>query len=149
MPADPNRLIWIDMEMSGLKPETDRIIEVALVVTDADLATVAEAPVWVVRQDAATLSGMDAWNTATHGRSGLIDRVKAATDEEAAVEMRALDFLREYVPAKASPMCGRLMIVYSSPTLTRALASSKVSRAAPAISVSPFSRNPAGSVHKP
>jgi len=106
MPADPNRLIWIDMEMSGLKPETDRIIEVALVVTDADLATVAEAPVWVVRQDAATLSGMDAWNTATHGRSGLIDRVKAATDEEAAVEMRALDFLREYVPAKASPMCG-------------------------------------------
>jgi len=106
MPADPNRLIWIDMEMSGLKPETDRIIEVALVVTDADLAPVAEAPVWVVRQNAAILSGMDAWNTATHGRSGLIDRVKAAMDDEAAVELRALDFLREYVPAKASPMCG-------------------------------------------
>ena len=106
MPADPNRLIWIDMEMSGLKPETDRIIEVALVVTDADLAPVAEAPVWVVRQNAAILSGMDAWNTATHGRSGLIDRVKSAMDNEAAVELRALEFLREYVPAKASPMCG-------------------------------------------
>jgi len=106
MPADANRLIWIDMEMSGLKPETDRIIEVALVVTDADLATVAEAPVWVVRQDEAIMSGMDAWNTLTHGRSGLIDRVKAATDDETAVEVRALDFLREYVPAKASPMCG-------------------------------------------
>ena len=106
MPQDANRLIWIDMEMTGLKPDTDRIIEVALVVTDGDLATVAEAPVWVVHQDDAVLDGMDAWNQGTHGRSGLIDKVKASTLDEAAVEAQALAFLREHVPAKASPMCG-------------------------------------------
>jgi len=106
MPQDPDRLIWIDMEMTGLKPDTDRIIEVALVVTDGDLNTVAEGPVWVVHQSAAVLGGMDAWNQGTHGRSGLIDKVKAATLDEAAVEVQALEFLREHVPAKASPMCG-------------------------------------------
>jgi oligoribonuclease len=106
MPQDPGRLIWIDMEMTGLRPDTDRIIELALVVTDGALATVAEAPVWVVRQDDATLDAMDVWNRATHGRSGLIDRVKGATASEADVEAEALAFLREHVPAKASPMCG-------------------------------------------
>ncbi len=106
MPQDPGRLIWIDMEMTGLKPDTDRIIEVALVVTDGDLNTVAEAPVWVVHQTDAALDAMDAWNQGTHGRSGLIDKVKASTADEAAVEGEALAFLREYVPAKASPMCG-------------------------------------------
>jgi oligoribonuclease len=106
MPQDPGRLIWIDMEMTGLKPDTDRIIELALIVTDGELATVAEAPVWVVRQDDAALDAMDAWNRSTHGRSGLIDRVKAATTSEADVEAAALAFLREHVPAKASPMCG-------------------------------------------
>ena len=94
------------MEMTGLRPDTDRILELALIVTDADLATVAEAPVWVVRQDDAALDAMDAWNRSTHGRSGLVDRVRAATTSEAAVESAALAFLREHVPAKASPMCG-------------------------------------------
>ena len=106
MPADAARLIWIDLEMTGLKPESDRIIEVALVVTDGDLATVAEGPVWAVHQDDAALDAMDSWNKGTHGRSGLIDRVKASTFTDAAVETAARAFLREHVPAKASPMCG-------------------------------------------
>ena len=106
MPADAARLIWIDLEMTGLKPESDRIIEVALVVTDGDLATVAEAPVWAVHQDDAALDAMDSWNKATHGKSGLIDRVKASAFTEAQAEAAALAFLREHVPAKASPMCG-------------------------------------------
>jgi oligoribonuclease len=106
MPQDANNLIWIDMEMTGLAPDTDRIIEIALVITDGNLNTVAEAPVWVVRQSDAALDGMDAWNKATHGRSGLIEKVKAATLSDAAVEALALAFLAEHVPAKASPMCG-------------------------------------------
>jgi oligoribonuclease len=106
MPQDANRLIWIDLEMTGLRPDSDRIIELALVVTDGDLATVAEAPVWVVRQDDATLAGMDAWNQGTHGRSGLIGKVKASLLDEAVVEAQALAFLEEHVPPKASPMCG-------------------------------------------
>jgi oligoribonuclease len=106
MPPDANRLIWIDLEMTGLKTDTDRIIEFALVITDHALETVAQAPVFVVHQDDTTLDAMDAWNKATHGRSGLIDKVKAATMTEADVEAAALEFLREHVPAKASPMCG-------------------------------------------
>jgi oligoribonuclease len=106
MPQDPNRLIWIDLEMTGLKPETDRIIEVALVLTDHDLNTVAEAPVWVVHQEDATLAGMDSWNQGTHGRSGLIDKVKASTLTEGVIEAAALEFLRQHVPPKTSPMCG-------------------------------------------
>jgi len=106
MPQDPNRLIWIDLEMTGLKPDTDRIIEVALVVTDPDLATVAEGPVWAVHQDDAVLDGMDAWNQGTHGKSGLTARVRASALDERTVEAQALAFLREHVPAKASPMCG-------------------------------------------
>ena len=106
MAQDASRLIWIDMEMTGLKPETDRIIEVALVVTDGDLAVIAEAPVLVVRQDDATLAGMDSWNQGTHGRSGLIDKVKASSLDEATVQDKMLTFLREYVPPRISPMCG-------------------------------------------
>jgi len=106
MPQDANHLVWIDMEMTGLKPETDRIIEVALVVTDNALLTVAEAAVMVVHQDDATLAAMDSWNQSTHTRSGLVDKVKASTHDEAAVEAQMLAFLREYVPARASPMCG-------------------------------------------
>ncbi len=106
MPQDANRLIWIDLEMTGLKPDTDRIIEMALVVTDHRLETVAQSPVYVVHQDGVALDAMDAWNQATHGRSGLIDRVKASTATEAEVEAAALEFLGEHVPAKASPMCG-------------------------------------------
>ena len=106
MPQDANRLIWIDLEMTGLKPDADRIIEMALVITDNDLVTVAEAPVWVVHQADAMLDGMDAWNKGTHGRSGLIDKVKASMLDDAMVEAQALEFLREYVPPKVSPMCG-------------------------------------------
>ncbi len=93
MTQDANHLIWIDMEMTGLNPDVDRIIEVALVVTDGALNVVAEAPVWVVHQDDAVLNGMDAWNTGTHGRSGLIDKVKASTLTDGAVEQQALAFL--------------------------------------------------------
>jgi oligoribonuclease len=106
MPQDANNLIWIDMEMSGLDPDADRIIEVALVITDSNLEIVAQAPVWVVHQTDAVLDGMDSWNKGTHGRSGLIDKVKASTLTDATVQAEALAFLREHVSAKASPMCG-------------------------------------------
>jgi len=106
MPQDANHLIWIDMEMTGLQPATDRILEVALVVTDANLVTVAEAPVWVVHQEDVVLAGMDSWNQGTHGRTGLIAKVRASTLDDAAVEAQALAFVQQYVPAKASPMCG-------------------------------------------
>jgi oligoribonuclease len=106
MPQDPNRLIWIDLEMSGLKPDTDRILEMALVVTDHALDTVAQSPVYVVHQDDAVLQGMDSWNQSTHARSGLIEKVRASTSTDAQVEAQALAFLVEHVPAKASPMCG-------------------------------------------
>lgn len=106
MALDPARLIWVDMEMTGLSPESDRIIEVAMVITDDELNTLIDSPVLVVHQDDATLRGMDAWNQATHARTGLIDKVKASTHDERAVETAMLAFLREHVPAKVSPMCG-------------------------------------------
>ena len=106
MAQDPTRLIWVDMEMTGLKPDTDRVIEVAIVITDNDLNAVAESPVLVLHQDDATLRGMDAWNQATHARTGLIDKVKASTLDEAAVEAAMIAFLRDFVPANVSPMCG-------------------------------------------
>ena len=106
MPQDANHLIWIDMEMTGLSPERDRILEVALIVTDANLATVARGPVWVVHQDDAVLDAMDSWNQGTHGKSGLIDKVKASTLDESQVEAQALAFLAPHVGAKLSPMCG-------------------------------------------
>ena len=106
MPQDQNNLIWIDMEMTGLSPENDRIIEVAIVITDSNLETVAEAPTLVVHQSDAMLDGMDNWNKSTHGRSGLIDKVKASTLDERAVELRMLDFLKLHVPKGISPMCG-------------------------------------------
>lgn len=99
-------LIWLDMEMSGLQPDSDRILELAAVVTDAQLNIVAESPVLVVHQSDTVLDGMDAWNKGTHGRSGLIDKVKASTlDEESATDAM-LNFLRAHVPAGKSPMCG-------------------------------------------
>ena len=106
MAQDPNHLVWIDMEMSGLNPDSDRILEVALVVTDAQLNTVAEGPVLVVHQPDALLAVMDEWNRSTHAKSGLIEKVKAATLSEADVEQRVLEFLAGHVPPKTSPMCG-------------------------------------------
>jgi oligoribonuclease len=106
MAQDSRHLIWIDMEMSGLNPETDRVLEVAVVVTDSQLMTVAEAPVLVVHQDEDVLSRMDDWNKSTHAKSGLIDRVKASKLNEAQVEERMLAFISDHVPPRTSPMCG-------------------------------------------
>jgi oligoribonuclease len=105
-PADPNALIWIDLEMTGLNPETDRIIEVATIVTDGALNVIAEGPVIAVRQSGAALDAMDEWNKRTHGATGLIERVKASDVGEAEAERQTLAFLARYVPAKRSPMCG-------------------------------------------
>ncbi|MDY0012466.1 MAG: oligoribonuclease [Rhodocyclaceae bacterium] len=106
MAQDQNHLIWLDMEMTGLEPDSDRIIEIALVITDGQLRTVAEAPVLAVHQSDAVLDGMDDWNKNTHGRSGLIERVRASTVGEAEAEEAMLSFLQEWVPSRASPMCG-------------------------------------------
>ncbi len=106
MAQDQNALVWLDMEMTGLSPDNDRIIELAMVVTDSQLNVVVEAPVWVVHQTDAVLDAMDEWNTNTHGRSGLTAKVRAATQGEAAVEAEALAFLKQHVPRQASPMCG-------------------------------------------
>ena len=99
-------LVWLDMEMTGLDPDNDRIIEVAVVVTDADLNIIAEGPVFAIHQSDETLDKMDNWNKGTHGRSGLIDRVKASTVTEAQAELELIAFLKQYVPANKSPMCG-------------------------------------------
>jgi oligoribonuclease len=106
MAQDATNLIWIDMEMSGLDPERNKVLEVAVVVTSANLDTVAEAPVQIIHQDEEVLGGMDAWNTSTHARTGLTQRVRASTLTEAEAEQRLLEFLAQYVPSGASPMCG-------------------------------------------
>ena len=106
MAQNQNYLIWVDMEMTGLVPETDRIIEVAFVITDNDLNTVAEAPVLVVHQEASVLDCMDAWNTSTHGKSGLIEKVKSSLLNDEQVEAQMIELLKEYVPIRTSPMCG-------------------------------------------
>ncbi len=99
-------LVWVDMEMSGLVPDRDRILEVALVVTDGELNTVAEAPVWVVHQPDEVLDAMDAWNKGTHGRSGLIDKVRASKFTEAQVEAAIVAFLAQHVPPGVAPLAG-------------------------------------------
>lgn len=99
-------LVWLDMEMTGLDPDNDRIIEVAVVVTDPDLNVIAEGPVFAIHQSDETLDKMDNWNKGTHGKSGLIDRVKASTVTEAQAEQELIAFLKQYVPANKSPMCG-------------------------------------------
>jgi oligoribonuclease len=101
-----DRLVWVDMEMSGLLPETDRILEIAMIVTDGDLNIVAEGPVLVVHQEDAVLDRMDAWNKGTHSKSGLIDKVKASTLTEVEVEAECLAFLKQHVKSSISPMCG-------------------------------------------
>ena len=103
--SDDN-LIWIDLEMTGLYPDTDRIIEVAVVVTDANLSNRVAGPVFAIHQSEATLDAMDAWNKGTHGKSGLIDRVKASTVDEAQAQAEVIEFLSQYVPRGKSPMCG-------------------------------------------
>lgn len=106
MAQNDTHLVWIDMEMTGLNPDGDRIIEVALVVTDKDLDIVAEGPVLVVHQPDAVLDAMDNWNKGTHGKSGLIDKVKASLLSDSDVEDAMIHFLKQHVPARTSPMCG-------------------------------------------
>ena len=103
--SDQN-LVWLDCEMTGLDPERDRLIEIAVVVTGPNLEPRVEGPVLVIHQSDAQLNLMDAWNKGTHGKSGLIDKVKASQTTEAAAEQELLDFIGKYVPRQASPMCG-------------------------------------------
>lgn len=103
---DETRLVWVDMEMTGLRPEIDRIIEVAAVVTDANLVVLAHSASYAVHQPPAVLDTMDDWNRNTHGRSGLTERVRASRLNEAQVERHLLDFLAPWVPAGRTPMCG-------------------------------------------
>jgi oligoribonuclease len=106
MAQDPNNLIWIDLEMTGLDTVNDLVIEIATIVTDANLNILAEGPMLAIHQTDAVLAGMDEWNTNQHGKSGLVDRVKASTLTEADAERQTIEFLTQYVPAGKSPMCG-------------------------------------------
>lgn len=103
--SDQN-LIWLDCEMTGLNPETDRLIEIAVVITGPDLLPRVEGPVLAIHQSDAALDAMDAWNKGTHGRSGLINRVKTSATTEADAEAQVIEFIRKYLPKGASPMCG-------------------------------------------
>ncbi len=103
--SDKN-LVWLDCEMTGLEPERERIIEIAVIVTSPDLAVRIEGPVFAIHQSDALLNGMDAWNKGTHGKSGLIDKVKASTVSEEQAQNELIAFLSQYVPASGSPMCG-------------------------------------------
>ena len=101
-----SNLVWIDMEMTGLRPEKDRILEIATIVTDSQLNILAEGPVLAVRQPEALLAGMDEWCTSHHTASGLLDRVRTQGVSEADAEAQTLAFIQQYVPEKASPLCG-------------------------------------------
>jgi oligoribonuclease len=120
-----SNLIWIDLEMTGLDPDSDRILEVASVVTDSELNILAEGPAMAIHQSDAVLAAMDEWNTAQHGQSGLTDRVRRSDIAEEDAERRTLAFLRQWVPAGASPMCGnsicqdRRFLYRYMPTLER------------------------------
>ncbi|MDM0004060.1 oligoribonuclease [Variovorax sp. J22G73] len=103
--SDQN-LVWLDCEMSGLDPEKEFLLEIAVVVTGPDLTPRIDGPVLVIHQSDAVLDAMDAWNKGTHGRSGLIDKVKASTLDEAAAEKLLLEFIAKYIPRSGSPMCG-------------------------------------------
>ena len=103
--SDQN-LVWIDCEMTGLDPEKERLLEIAVIVTGPHLSPRIEGPVLVIHQSDEQLSKMDAWNKGTHGKSGLIDKVKASTTTEAEAEQQILDFLKKYLPKNASPLCG-------------------------------------------
>jgi oligoribonuclease len=101
-----SNLIWIDLEMTGLNTDTDRIIEIATIVTDANLNILAEGPVMAIHQKDIVLNGMDEWNTRQHGKSGLVERVRRSTIDEAEAEAKTIEFLSRFVDAKKSPMCG-------------------------------------------
>ena len=106
MPVDESHLIWIDLEMTGLFPESDLIIEIATIVTDADLVIIEEGPVIAVRQSQQTLAAMDEWNTEHHTQSGLVERVLSSPHDIQSAEQATLDFLAQYCVSGASPMCG-------------------------------------------
>jgi oligoribonuclease len=106
MMQDANNLIWIDLEMTGLDTFNDKIIEIATIMTDAQLNILAEGPVLAIHQSNEVLNGMDAWNTRQHGQSGLVERVRTSTLNETEAERQTIEFLSEYVPEGASPMCG-------------------------------------------
>ncbi len=106
MAQDANNLIWIDLEMTGLDPDNDRIIEIATIVTDSQLNVLAEGPVMAIHQPQSVLDGMDEWNQTTHGNSGLIDRIKASETTEVEAEAATIEFLQQYCPKGSSPICG-------------------------------------------
>ncbi|SFK60833.1 oligoribonuclease [Methylophaga sulfidovorans] len=106
MAKSKNNLIWIDLEMTGLDTNNDYIIEIATIVTDAQLNVLAEGPILAIHQSDAILNGMDEWNTRQHGKSGLVERVRNSELNEAEAEQQTLEFLKKYVPAGVSPMCG-------------------------------------------
>ena len=103
---DASNLVWLDLEMTGLDADKERIIEAAMIVTDTNLNILAQSPIWVVHQSDALLAAMDEWNTATHTRTGLVERVKVSDLSEAEAEGQRLAFMSQYVPEKTSPMCG-------------------------------------------
>lgn len=106
MSQNEQNLIWLDMEMTGLEPETDRILEIAMIVTDKELNILAEGPVLAIHQSDEVLAGMDEWNTRTHGESGLVARVRASEYDEAQAVAVCLEFMKAWVPERQSPMCG-------------------------------------------
>lgn len=125
MAQSPDNLIWIDLEMTGLDTDNDRIIEIATVITDSQLNILAEGPVLAIHQPDSILNAMDNWNTTQHGGSGLLDRVRRSTIDEAEAERQTLEFLQQWVPPQMSPMCGnsicqdRRFLHRSMPTLER------------------------------
>ena len=106
LPKNDDNLVWIDCEMTGLHPEIDRLLEIAVIVTRPDLSVRVEGPVFVIHQSDEQLDAMDSWNKGTHGRSGLIDKVKASTTTEAEAEDKLIEFISRYAPKGGSPMCG-------------------------------------------
>lgn len=106
MTQDSSNLIWIDLEMTGLDPDNDLIIEIATIITDKNLNTLAEGPVLAIHQSDSAIAAMDEWNQKHHGESGLIDRVKASLVNDADAETQTIEFLRHWVPENKSPICG-------------------------------------------